>query len=121
MLWFQEPNDSFWIFQYGSFFFGVSAPYTFIAGETISDTPPPDYYEPISGFGMVWRGEIDTFGFQSVRERLGWAVELEHPYETPYQCKGGASYWDERCYIVGPHGGILEFGPGGVWSLHFVP
>jgi hypothetical protein len=44
-------------------------------GQPVSggETPPPGLYEPVRGFGKVWREE------QGVRDALGWAVEPEAP------------------------------------------
>ncbi|MFN2202975.1 MAG: WD40/YVTN/BNR-like repeat-containing protein [Caldilineaceae bacterium] len=50
---------------------------TFEEGERESDpslTPPGGGYQPIRGFGKLWRGDAD------VREGLGWAIEEEHGY-----------------------------------------
>lgn len=41
--------------------------------------PPAGYYQPSRGFGLVWREQ------PYVRERLGWAVEVESGYETAVQ------------------------------------
>jgi len=51
-------------------------------GDPISDTtiiPPPGYFQPVRGFGLVWREA------PFVRERLGWAVALEAAYDTAVQ------------------------------------
>jgi hypothetical protein len=51
-------------------------------GEPISDTtiiPPPGHYQPLRGFGLVWREQ------PNVRDRLGWAVVEEAGYETAVQ------------------------------------
>lgn len=41
--------------------------------------PPPGYYQPLRGFGLVWREQ------QGVRDRLGWAVDQESSYTTAVQ------------------------------------
>lgn len=51
-------------------------------GEPISDTtiiPPPGLFQPLRGFGQVWREQLN------VRDRLGWAVVTESGYETAVQ------------------------------------
>lgn len=45
---------------------------------------PPGYYEPVSGFGLVWRGEVE-WSSEWTRENLGWALEPEVGFETVFQ------------------------------------
>ena len=74
------------------------------AGNRIGETPPNGFFEPISGFGLGWRGEV--VGIEDVRARLGWAVEPEYGFETIYQCEMSCgSNWD--CYVEGPPWGYL--------------
>ncbi len=40
---------------------------------------PSGYYQPVRGFGLVWREQ------PSVSERLGWAINEEIPYSTALQ------------------------------------
>jgi hypothetical protein len=76
------------------------------------ETPPNGLLEPISGFGLVWRGEV--VGIEDVRARLGWAVEPEYGFDMVYQCEMSCgSTWD--CYLQGPEGEIFHF----YWLLHF--
>jgi hypothetical protein len=44
-------------------------------GQPVSggETPPAGLFEPVRGFGKLWREE------PGVRDRLGWAVEPEAP------------------------------------------
>lgn len=46
--------------------------------------PPSGMYQPVMGFGKVWRTETLGTG-QSVREALGWAVAHEQSYRGLYQ------------------------------------
>ena len=50
-------------------------------GETLCDagTPPPGYYQPERGFGLVWCEQ------PGVADRLGWAVSPESSYDTAVQ------------------------------------
>ncbi len=61
--------------------------------------PPPGYYQPIRGFGLLWREGQD--GLQNpIRDRLGWALAPEASLGTGvYQCDR-LSY--TTCYITGP-------------------
>lgn len=39
--------------------------------------PPAGFYQPVRGFGLVWRS--------GVRERLGWAIDQETGFDTAFQ------------------------------------
>lgn len=41
--------------------------------------PPPDRYQPVRGFGLVWRQ------YSQVRSRLGWAIDEETAFRTTIQ------------------------------------
>lgn len=78
----------------------------------VEETPPNGLFEPISGFGLIWRREV--VGTGDVRARLGWAVEPDYGFDTVYQCEMSCgSTWD--CYLQGPEGEIFHF----YWLLHF--
>ncbi len=49
--------------------------------------PPEGLYQPVRGFGLVWRGPYGE------REKLGWAVAPEHSYSTTYQDEAGGTDW----------------------------
>jgi hypothetical protein len=69
------------------------------------ETPPSGRFEPVSGFGLVWRGEV--VGTEEMREALGWAVEPEYGFDTLYQCEISCdSYWD--CYLQGPRDEVFH-------------
>lgn len=78
--------------------------------------PPPGYYQPIRGFGMVWRGESSKReGIPSVREGLGWALEPEFGFKGAYQCDAALRYPD--CYLRGPDGDVIVLPYGGGWHV----
>lgn len=80
----------------------------------VAETPPPGLFEPVSGFGLVWRGEVVGGNKRSgIRAALGWAMEPEYGFDTVYQCEKscGASW---NCYLQGPEGEIFHF----YWLLH---
>lgn len=59
-------------------------------GEPESDpslSPPPGQYQPVRGFGLVWR---EAYG--DIRGRLGWAVDAETTYETIVQRTSYSKY-----------------------------
>jgi hypothetical protein len=51
-------------------------------------TPPDGLYQPIRGFGLVWREGLD------VRNRLGWAVDTEAAFTTAVQRTSRPKYND---------------------------
>lgn len=65
--------------------------------------PPEGLYEPVRGFGLVWREA------PNVRERLGWAVEPEAGYETAIQRTSYVKY--NSTYIRALDGGVWRLGP----------
>jgi hypothetical protein len=67
--------------------------------------PPSGYYQPVRGFGLVWRQN------PLVRERLGWAVDPEEAYKTAIQRTSHPRYSD--LYIRALDGGIWRLGPNG--------
>jgi len=75
------------------------------ADNRLRETPLPGRFEPVRGFGLVWRGEV--MGTEQVRERLGWAVEEEYAFETVSQCEAGCGPTRD-CYLRGPGGGVLH-------------
>jgi hypothetical protein len=61
------------------------------AGEPEEDpalTPPPGRYQPVRGFGLVWREN------QNVRERLGWAIDPETGFTAAVQRTSRPKYND---------------------------
>lgn len=81
-----------------------------------SVTPPAGLFAPTSGFGLIWRGDVQqSLGF---REQLGWALEPEFGYEVTYQCDdatpSGGRVW-QTCYLNGPDGRIIALLPTEAW------
>ena len=78
------------------------------AGEPVSDpelVPPPGLYQPVRGFGLLWRTE------PSVRERLGWAVDQEMAYQTMVQRTSYAKY--NSTYVRALDGDVWYLRPEG--------
>ncbi|MBN1310224.1 MAG: hypothetical protein JXB30_02315 [Anaerolineae bacterium] len=68
-----------------------------------SITPPDGYYQPVRGFGQLWRTGEDYNG--TIRDRLGWALEPEREIERGViQCETAVKY--QTCYIGDPQGTI---------------
>jgi len=56
--------------------------------EIIRDTsaeviPPAGLYAPVSGFGLIWRGDVSQS--PGYREVLGWALGPEFGYDTIFE------------------------------------
>jgi hypothetical protein len=69
---------------------------TWTSAEPESDpsiVPPAGLYQPIRGFGKVWRNNPE------VRDRLGWAVAPEEGFETLYQEVTGFE-WNNACRFI---------------------
>lgn len=62
--------------------------------------PPPGLFQPIRGFGLLWREQ------PNVRERLGWATGEEMAYGTALQRTSYAKY--NETYIRAAGGGIWQ-------------
>jgi len=69
-------------------------------------TPPPGLHEPVSGFGLIWRGEV--WGAEDIRPSLGWAVETEFGFQTVRQCEMALSA-PLRCYLRTPEGTVISY------------
>jgi hypothetical protein len=118
MVWVEDPDD-FYVFYAGEDAQGFQT-FDWILDITlkpgaseanrVGEDPPPGLYEPVSGFGMVWRGEIE--GVRSdVRERLGWATEPEFGFDTAYQCTTPVHPRLWSCFLRGPRGEVLSLYP----------
>jgi hypothetical protein len=120
MIWTEEP-DSFYVFYKGQdadgfqTFDWILDPSLMLKPEAspdnrVGEQPPPGLFEPVSGFGMVWRGEINGM-CADVRERLGWATEPEFAFDSAHQCMTLSllHYW--VCFQRGPRGEILRLHP----------
>jgi hypothetical protein len=82
-------------------------------GEPESDpniVPPAGLYQPVRGFGRVWREE------PGVRDRLGWAVDVEVGYPTAIQRTSRFKYNDT--YVRALDGGVWQLGPEGSKWCH---
>ncbi|GAB4482142.1 MAG: hypothetical protein Kow00124_30700 [Anaerolineae bacterium] len=91
-----------------------AAPDPWVEGMPVDDpsiVAPPGLFQPVRGFGMIWRGEGALVG---VRDRVGWALAPEFPIETAFQCDSAPKY--NTCYLQ-TRDGIIELKPeGSGWS-----
>lgn len=129
MVWTAEP-DTFYVFYEGEDAAGfqtfdwVTDPRPALKpgaspDNRVGETPPAGLLEPVSGFGMVWRGEVNGVR-PDVRQRLGWATGPELAFESAYQCMTVAMmhYW--VCFLRGPRGEILRLHPDSTAQVRFV-
>jgi hypothetical protein len=71
--------------------------------------PPAGLFQPIRGFGLIWR-EHDW-----VRGRLGWAIDQERAFETIMQSTTLYKY--NSIYLRALDGGVWHLGPErGSWA-----
>jgi hypothetical protein len=81
------------------------------AGMTESDptlTPPAGLYQPVRGFGQIWREATSARHASPVRDLLGWAIAPEFSLNGAFQCDSRPHYGD--CYIGAPDGAIYVAG-----------
>jgi hypothetical protein len=96
----------------------IHDPLTVIRDTSSEIEAPPDRYAPQSGFGLVWRGDVqESPGY---RQRLGWALAPEFGYQAIFQCddarpSGGRSW--QTCYLKGPDGEVIVLHPLGGWYI----
>ncbi len=80
-------------------------------------SPPAGFYQPVRGFGRVWREEIIAPN-QPVRAALGWALEPEYSLGTGFFQCDTQSY--TTCYLSGPEEQIYvlppEFSSWSIWG-----
>jgi hypothetical protein len=100
----------------------VTGPLTLTSGASpdnrVDESPPPGLFEPVSGFGLLWRGEV--VGVQDVRQHLGWAREPELGFATDIQCETPCGA-HQSCYLRLPNGEVLRTAymqhVGYVWEM----
>lgn len=78
--------------------------------------PPAGLFAPVSGFGLIWRGDVEQS--PALRDRLGWALQPETGYTATYQCDdatpSGGRAW-QTCYLTLPDGQIIAALSTGAW------
>jgi hypothetical protein len=78
-----------------------------------SIVPPPDLYQPIRGFGKVWRENPE------VRTKIGWATAPESGFETWQQRYQGFGLHNVTIWMEGFNGTIYELDPmGQIWQIY---
>jgi hypothetical protein len=123
MIWLETPGR-YYILHEAPLFEGagrkrvdvVNDPLTITRDTSSEIDPPPGLYAPQSGFGLVWRGDVE--GAPGYVESLGWATAPEFGYQAILQCddarpSGGRSW--QTCYLQGPAGDVIVLHPLGGW------
>ncbi len=127
MIWVEDPDD-FYVFYRGEdedgfqtfdWILDVALKPGASEANRIGEEPPPGRYEPVSGFGLVWRGEIEGVR-PDVRQRLGWATEPEFGFDTAYQCITPSHPRMWSCFLRGPRGEILYLHPDSTAQVRFL-
>jgi hypothetical protein len=99
MVWVQGEDMIYVLFQDGNFPRWYNQVDEWDPGEPESDPafePPPGFYQPVRGFGLLWREDA------AIRERLGWALDLEFAYTVSVQRTSYPKYNDT--YVAAPDG-----------------
>jgi hypothetical protein len=127
MIWVEDPDD-FYVFYRGEDERGFQT-FDWILEPTlkpgasehnrVGQEAPPGFYEPVSGFGLVWRNELEGVS-ADVRQRLGWATAPEFGFDTAYQCETQSHPHLWNCYLRGLEGEILHLHPDSSAQVRFL-
>ena len=104
MFWFEDTQFIYILYSNGIW---QSVVDTWRAGDPEQDpsiTPPWGYYQPIRGFGKVWREE------PGVRDRVGWATEQERGLTAAKQ------QFERGMMIWSPTKGVFVVYQDGTWQ-----
>jgi hypothetical protein len=85
----EDPNRGDWLIFEDSF----------AEGDVEVDpelTPPAELYQPVRGFGLLWRGE------ENLRESLGWGETPEFGFVATYEYRPGGYLDSEGIYVPRP-------------------
>jgi hypothetical protein len=104
MIWFEDTSYIYVLYNNGLW---QSVADTFVEGQPESDpgiVAPWGYYQPIRGFGKVWREE------PGVRDRLGWGTEGERGANLSREnFENGMMIWS-------PTRGVMVLYQDGTWQ-----
>jgi hypothetical protein len=127
MLWLGRPERFYVFFEDpAQTYLFIGEPFTWQDGEANIPSPPEGFHPAEGGFGILWRGRIDTHlsEYANLRERLGWSTEqYERIYETDYQCVTPDNYWEQQCLILDTDGNVVllkpdpAVSPAGLWQV----
>jgi hypothetical protein len=127
MIWVEE-TDEFYVFdsqpdEAGRRYFHRTGGLELKPGASqdnrVGEEPPPGLHEPVSGFGLIWRGEAEWPEVGNVRERLGWATEPEFGFDTAHQYETLACPRSWAAYMRAPRAEILRLSPASTVGLRY--
>jgi hypothetical protein len=81
---------------------------------SIDPTAPQGLYQPVRGFGKLWRNEEQNPQKAVVRVRVGWGtMEFEKPYSVTKQVRT-----DGTIFLNDPNGRFFQLTPAGAWQIY---
>jgi len=103
MVWIEHPGIYYVFFDDGSYqTFNDPLQITEEEEPPVED-PPAGRQAPVSGFGLLWRGQVA--GSDSLRQRLGWALAPEYNFDAVWQTEARPE--NARTFLQGPDGRVL--------------
>lgn len=131
MIWVEETDNFYVMFNAGAFpNTGRQAylSYTNIqlrpgasVDNRVGEPAPAGLYEPVNGFGLIWRNEIEGADLAFVRPSLGWATKPEEGFNTQIQSDQLSIF---SFYLLSPQNTVFYFSwthyIGSMWS-EFTP
>jgi hypothetical protein len=117
MLWLEFNQTIYVFYDQGDPKTYATYPDTFEEGKDPerdpSIKPPSDLYQPIRGFGKVWRENPE------VRTKIGWATAPESGFETWQQRYQGFGMHNVTIWMKGFDGTIYQMDPmGQIWDVY---
>jgi hypothetical protein len=128
MFWLEQPGRYLILYRgeggesYENWYLSIYDPLDIFQDTSGDITAPEGLIAPSSGFGYVWRGDVD--GVDGFRDSLGWATTPEEGYQATFQCdnkapSGGRSW--QSCYLSTPDGQVIRLMPDGWWMVYGQP
>ena len=130
MIWVEQTDTFYILFNAGAYpgdsrlvFETLVGPLVLTPGGSpdnrVGEDPPfPDLFEPVSGFGLLWRGGVEGLDVD-LRQALHWAVEQEFGFQTQLQCERPETYSARTCYLLAADGSVIVLAShaiaGNVW------
>lgn len=79
----------------------------------IDGQTPQGFFQPVRGFGRLWRNEDNNPTKGTVRGRVGWGTIEEIPYSLKKQTRQ-----DGTLFLNTPDGRVFQLTPGGMWMQY---
>lgn len=121
MIWVEETDIFYILFEAGTYpddtrpvyltFKDVQLRPGASVNNRVGEPIPARFHEPVSGFGLLWRNEIEGADLSFLRSTLGWATKPEEGFQTQYQCAQTTTYSWQICYLLSHQ--------NSVYSLHW--